>query len=215
MVTSELRVMILEDDQDHARLLELQLQRIPDVAFRVTCCETSDEAIESLRSQRFDVLLLDYWLESGTCEPVLSSLRRDPAVPAVIVTTSANDEYVAATVSRAGAHRYVRKLDLSASFLQEAIRGAIADSERSREAGQAADFARRRLAKLTPREREVAYLIGQGFLSKQIAVELGCAEGTVNLHRSHIMAKTRARGVADLIRMVLLAEDAVSDAELN
>ena len=106
-------------------------------------------------------------------------------------------------MTRAGAHRYVRKEDLSVPLLREAIRAAMRDSQRDSEKLARVRDSRERLSALTPREMEVAQLIGEGLLSKQIAQRIGCAEGTVNLHRSHIMQKTAAQSVADVVRMVI------------
>ena len=59
----------------------------------------------------------------------------------------------------------------------------------------------RRLATLTPREREVLRLVVKGLLNKQIADELGAAEKTVKVHRGRVMRKMEADSVPDLVRM--------------
>ena len=46
-----------------------------------------------------------------------------------------------------------------------------------------------RLATLTPREREVAEWVARGVRNKQIAWQLGVAEGTVKLHISRAFRK--------------------------
>jgi DNA-binding CsgD family transcriptional regulator len=55
---------------------------------------------------------------------------------------------------------------------------------------------------LTPREREVLKLVATGMLNKQIAGELGIAEGTVKQHRGRIMRKLGIISVAELVRLV-------------
>lgn len=54
---------------------------------------------------------------------------------------------------------------------------------------------------LTPREVEVFALVVTGMLNKQIASELGISEKTVKVHRGRVMEKTRARSVAELVRL--------------
>ena len=44
---------------------------------------------------------------------------------------------------------------------------------------------------LTPREEEVASLLGQGLSNKQIAVQLAVSVGTVRAHVDHILGKLR------------------------
>jgi RNA polymerase sigma factor (sigma-70 family) len=58
-----------------------------------------------------------------------------------------------------------------------------------------------KLAKLTPREREVLEHVIDGKLNKQIAAALGTVEKTVKVHRGRMMAKLSLRSVADLVRL--------------
>jgi two-component system, LuxR family, response regulator FixJ len=61
----------------------------------------------------------------------------------------------------------------------------------------------RRLDTLTAREREVTDLLVDGLANRQIGERLGISVRTVEVHRANIMRKTRANGLADLVRMVL------------
>lgn len=54
---------------------------------------------------------------------------------------------------------------------------------------------------LTPREREVLPLVGNGFRNAQIAAELGTSEKTIKVHRGHVMRKMRAESLAHLIHI--------------
>ena len=64
--------------------------------------------------------------------------------------------------------------------------------------------AKRRLAKLTPRERQVVELIVAGKTTREISRELRVSARTIDAHRSNIMAKTGARRVAELVRLAVL-----------
>jgi FixJ family two-component response regulator len=57
-------------------------------------------------------------------------------------------------------------------------------------------------ASLSPREREIMIEVARGRLSKQIAGDIGIAEGTVKVHRSRAMQKMKARSLPELGRMV-------------
>ena len=67
--------------------------------------------------------------------------------------------------------------------------------------------ARELINRLTPREKEVLELIVQGLLSKQIALKLGCAEGTIKLHRSRMLDKTGSQTTGELVRISMLARE--------
>lgn len=58
-----------------------------------------------------------------------------------------------------------------------------------------------RLARLTARERQVAELVAQGRLNKQIAYELGISEETVKVHRGRVNRKLEVDSVAALVRL--------------
>jgi RNA polymerase sigma factor (sigma-70 family) len=58
-----------------------------------------------------------------------------------------------------------------------------------------------RMARLTPREREVFERVVKGMLNKQIGYELGTTEKTIKVHRARVMEKMEAESLADLVRM--------------
>ena len=53
---------------------------------------------------------------------------------------------------------------------------------------------------LTPREREIFWLVANGMLNKQIAHVLKISEATVKVHRGRVMTKMGADSLADLVR---------------
>lgn len=202
-----INTLVVEDDEDHAKLLQIELARVPGLAFTCVWCSSLEDALDRIHADHFDLILLDYWLGTHNSEPLLDELRTKGNGATVIVTTGANDEYVAASVSRAGAHGYLSKRDIKVTSLAETIRRAISDSQGDRERATERASLQARLDRLTPREIEIARLIADGLMSKQIAAQIGCTEGTVNLHRSHIMNKTGSQSVADLVRTVLICRN--------
>jgi diguanylate cyclase (GGDEF)-like protein len=67
-----------------------------------------------------------------------------------------------------------------------------------------------RLARLTPREREVLGILVEGKANKLIAYLLGASTRTIENHRAKIMAKMQAESLPDLVRMVLTANGSSS-----
>jgi two-component system response regulator FixJ len=58
---------------------------------------------------------------------------------------------------------------------------------------------------LTPRESEVMEQIVRGAANKEVAARLGLSPKTVEVHRANVMRKTRARSLAELVRMHVAA----------
>lgn len=65
--------------------------------------------------------------------------------------------------------------------------------------------AQERLAELTPRQREVALLMAEGYQNKVIAFRLGLSQRSVENHRIEVMRKTGSKSFASLLRLVVLA----------
>ena len=55
------------------------------------------------------------------------------------------------------------------------------------------------VATLTPRERQVFYLMMRGMINKKIAGELGTTERTVKAHRHEVMEKMQVDSLAELV----------------
>ena len=58
---------------------------------------------------------------------------------------------------------------------------------------------------LTPRQREVAQLLAEGFSTKQIAHRLSLSVKTIATHRDQLLVRLRIRSIADLTRYAIRA----------
>ncbi|NVZ52637.1 PAS domain S-box protein [Pseudomonas sp. B6002] len=56
---------------------------------------------------------------------------------------------------------------------------------------------------LTPREREIALLIVNGYKSKEIAQRLAISHRTVEVHRARLMRKLQAKTVVELVSKII------------
>lgn len=115
----------------------------------------------------------------------------------VIFITGQGDVRTTVLSMKAGAVTVLTK-PVPAAELIGAVREAIArDAARRTRRGEQADV-RARLARLTPRERQVLSLLTTGLLNKEIAAELGTGEKTVKTHRGRILDKMQVRNVSAL-----------------
>ena len=125
-------------------------------------------------------------------------------IPVVIITAH-GDVPAARQALRADAVDFIEK-PFEDAELREAIDKAFSMEKRrlSLEGTQRAHA--RKLAALTPREREVLELAATGLHAKQIAAALGISNRTVEIHKQHIMDKLKLRNVAELVRFALGSE---------
>jgi FixJ family two-component response regulator len=119
----------------------------------------------------------------------------------IVFITGQGDIATTVHAMKAGAVTFlskpVRRAELVAA-VQEANAKDAAVRARHRELLEIS----RRLASLTPREREVLDLVATGMLNKQIAAELGAAEKTIKVHRGRIMDKMQVRTATALVGLL-------------
>ena len=162
-----------------------------------------------------DVVVLDLSLPGLGGLEVTRQLRLLlPAVRILILSVHDHAEYVVGAV-RAGAQGYLRK-DSSPAELREALRALAAGESyfsppvaRQLSAavrGEASgDDATGRLARLTPREREVLSGVAGGETSREMAARLGLSPRTVEAYRDSLARKLDIRTVAGLTRFAVEA----------
>lgn len=174
-----------------------------------------EAALRLAAETRPDIVVLDLSLPGAGGLEVTARLRQSlPDIRVLILSVHDHPEYVLGAV-RAGAQGYLRK-DTSPAELREGLR-AVARGESYfsppvarhltaavRGDSPAAD-AGTRLAKLTPREREVLAGIAAGETSRAIALRLGLSPRTVESHRESLARKLDIKTVAGLTRFAVEA----------
>ena len=122
----------------------------------------------------------------------------------VIIMTGHADVPLAVAALKAGAIDFIEK-PFDDGALLAAVHRALAAQERDRAGLAAIQETERRLATLTPREREVLEGMVAGKPNKVTANELGSSPRTVEVHRARVMEKMAVRSLPELVRMVLEA----------
>lgn len=123
-------------------------------------------------------------------------LRRRECLLPLIFITAHGDIPLAVEAMRKGALDFIEK-----PFEEATLVDAVQRALQHQPAARASHDATRRLAALTPRERQVMELVVAGKLNKVVADELGISIKTVELHRANMMSKLGVRNLPDLVRM--------------
>lgn len=137
-----------------------------------------------------DVVLVDLQLPDGTGIDVMKGLRKAGVTAKPIVLTTFDDDTAVAEALNAGARAYVLK-----TIRGSEINDIVAAVAEGRVLLDEATVTRRQAetndptASLTPSERRVLDLIGDGLSNREIGGQLGIAEKTVKNHITSLLSK--------------------------
>ncbi|CAK9076456.1 tRNA uridine 5-carboxymethylaminomethyl modification enzyme MnmG (Glucose-inhibited division protein A), partial [Durusdinium trenchii] len=120
----------------------------------------------------------------------------------IIMISGHGDVPMAVQALKRGAIDFLEKPFRDQELLEQISRAIEVDEERRSRAASVAGI-RGRLEKLTPREREVMELVVDGYANKQVAAKLGLSEKTIEVHRSRVMSKMRAKTLPCLVKMAV------------
>ncbi|GGV12774.1 response regulator [Streptomyces spectabilis] len=211
-----IRVVVVDDEALVRSGFELILNAADDL--RVVATAAGGDAVDTVRRERPDVVLLDIRMPDVDGLTVLRELRSLPEAPTVaMLTTFDTDEYIV-TALRSGAAGFLLK-DTEPDQLAQLVRtlaagGVVMSPKASRSmlrahpgpgGGSASGADRARVERLTGRERDVLVLIAEGLTNADIGTRLHLSAGTVKDHVSAILTKLR---VTSRVQAALLAERA-------
>ncbi|MBO0916172.1 response regulator [Streptomyces laculatispora] len=214
---SPIRVFLLDDHEVVRRGLRDLLDAEPDIDI-VGDAATVDHALARGPALHPDVAVLDVRLPDGDGITVCRELRSLMPELACLMLTSFDDDDALIDAIMAGAAGYVLKdikgADLVAAVrtvasgqsmldpatttrLMSSLRGEQDDTDPEADA----------VSQLSPREREILALIGEGLTNQEIGKRLYLSEKTVKNHISRLLAKL---GVARRVQAAVLATQAAS-----
>jgi DNA-binding NarL/FixJ family response regulator len=191
----KIAVFLLDDHEVVRRGVRELLESEPDIKV-VGEAGTAASALARIPALRPDVAVLDVRLPDGDGVSVCRDIRSSMPEVACLMLTSFSDDEALFDAIMAGAAGYVLKqirgTDLVGAVRTVASGESMLDPEaasrvmrRMREQAQHADP----LAELTPQERRILELIGEGLTNRQIGERMYLAEKTVKNYVSALFAK--------------------------
>lgn len=195
-----IRVLCVDDHEVLRQGLTAVLSTQPDME---VVAEAGDgvAAVEEFQRHRPDVTLMDLRLPRLSGSEAIAAIRRDTPHARVIVLTTYDGIDDIHRALHAGARGYL---------LKDTLRRELVEAVRTVHRGGfwVSPPVAQRLAEsmphtsLTRRELDILGCIVRGLSNKEIAVELGVAEGTVRIHVSHVLEKL---GVSDRTQAAVAA----------
>lgn len=166
---------------------------------------SGEEFLRAVRPDRPGCLVTDVRMPGMSGLELQDTLARAGSLLAVVVITGHGDVPMAARAFRGGAVDFIEK-PFNDQLLLDRVHEALETSMRVWAVHTRKAEVRSLLARLTPRERQVADLVVAGKLNKVIAAEINLSPKTVELHRHNVMEKLEVGSVADLTRLLIEAE---------
>jgi DNA-binding NarL/FixJ family response regulator len=216
-VKDAVRVLLVDDDP----LVRSGLKMMLAGAERVEVVGEVDDGrgvLAAVDIHHPDVVVMDIRMPELDGIAATRLLRAQPNPPAVLMLTTFDADELVLRALRAGAAGFLLK-DTPPAEIVRAIelvhagdgmlsptvaRQLIALLAGDTDAGARFEEARDRLAALTPREREVAFAVGQGLANADIAAELHMSVATVKAYVSRLLTKLR---VENRVQIALLVQE--------
>ena len=203
-MTSAAIVHVVDDDDAIRRALTMLAR---SAGHEARAYESAEAALEALTPDSAGCVVTDVRMPGMSGLDLQAALRKRGVNLPVIIITGHGDVPMAVRALKQGATDFIEKPFDDSAFLDGVAQALAADAKAAGLRGVRASV-EARVAQLTQREREVMKLVVQGLPNHTAAETLNISVRTVENHRARVMEKMGARGLSDLVRMVLKLEGA-------
>jgi two-component system invasion response regulator UvrY len=174
--------------------------------------EDSEQVLEHIRDQEWDLLILDLAMPGRGGLEVLSEVRRlRPHLPVLVLSMYGEDQFAVRAI-KAGASGYlckegasdeliraVRKVLTGKKYVSPRLAEMLANALDSRTSGLLHE-------NLSDREFQVLCMIASGQTVSQIAVKMALSVKTISTYRARLLEKMGMANNAELARYAILKE---------
>ena len=207
-----IRVIVADDHHLVLEGIRALLEKADDIDV-VGQAVDGQEAVELVQRLTPDVLVMDIAMPRLNGIQAVEQLRALGTPTRIVILSMYSDEILVRQALRHGAKGFLLKGSVSEELLlaiRAASRGAVYLSPAISETvmsdastAQPSDKTPGPGDQLTPREREMLQMIGEGYTNNKMAEAMGISVKTVERHRTNLMAKLNAHNLVELIRVAM------------
>lgn len=200
MTTGNVCVWVVSDDE---RLQCTLAYALSEAGLSCSMFTSSKHALDMMFVASPPCLVIDQELEGISGLDLVSQFQNQHGrFPFILITHHGTVDLAVEAMKRGALS--VLEIPVNFEKLIDAVKSGLQiDEERRERENQCNEFVNRYQA-LTAREREIAELVFEGKLSKQIAKILSISPKTVEVHRSRITKKLEVESVTQLVRLMQL-----------
>ncbi|MEK6783376.1 MAG: response regulator transcription factor [Bacteroidota bacterium] len=215
VTASNQRIKVLLTD-DHKLIrdgVQSFLEKMEDMVV-IDSVSSGEEAINSVRENRPDVILMDIMMGGMTGIEATRWIKDiDPTIKIILVSMEISKEYVSAGI-KSGVDGYlpkvvdketlveaIRTVHGGARFFNDAIMKLVFEDFYTHEKAKSTD--KKLPNDLTKREFEVLTLVASGKTNKELGEALFISIKTVETHKMHIMEKLGLKNTAELVKYAI------------
>ena len=208
---NKLRILVADDHEVVRHGVRLLIEKEPGWE---VCAEAADgrKAVALAETLTPDVVVLDLGMPELNGLDAARQIKRALPKTEVLIFTGEESDQLIHDVFATGARSYILKSDIGQNLVA-AIRALgehkhyftsrISEVIFARYFEGSTGAGKDKTEGLTPREREIVQLLGEGKSNKEVATVLGISIKTVETHRAATMRKLRLDSFADLVRYAI------------
>lgn len=217
-------ILIVDDERTFGEALQLALRQEKDLKV-IDVAVDGDTAMRVVDEQHPDVVIMDVAMPGMNGIEATRRIKEEDPDAQVLILSGHEDPLLLARAVQAGAVGLLRKTEAIvnvASSVRRAYRGeSIHEQEevesamrRLRHRRDAEADAKRRLERLTPRERQILERMATGMPSDAIAKALGMSPHTLRTHTQNILTKLGVHSKMEAL-VIAIRHGAVSTVDLT
>ena len=192
-------VHVVDDDE---AVLKSSRALLESVGLRPETYESPAQFLARIDSEMSGCVVMDLRMPGMSGLDLLQEAKKKGMALPVLFITGYGEVPSAVNAMRAGAVDFLEKPVDHRQLLEKIYEALERGSEQSRTRDRHRTIVER-AESLTPRETEVALLVGDGKTSKAIGAALGISAKTVEVHRGKIIEKMQVKNSVELVRLIV------------